>query len=83
MYYTKFPFRMLPNPSSLPFHTQAQPIGDFMQVHTETEQRKVVANSYNTSNSLPRGRFLGTEWSQNNQPHFLGANERIVWEDSW
>lgn len=83
MYYTKFPFRMIPNPSNLPFHIQAMPIEDPLQVHTQTQQRNVMKSSYNTSNTLPHGRFLGTDWSQNNQPHFLGANERIVWEDTW
>lgn len=83
MYFTKFPFKMLPNPSGLPFHTQAFPVVDPLQKHAETEQRNVAVSSYNKSNTLARGRFLGTDWSQNNQPHFLGANERIVWEDSW
>lgn len=84
MYYSKFPHKMLPNPVGfIPFHTQAYPIADPLQVHPVTEQRRVIASSYNTSNRLPVGRFLGTDWSQHNQPHFLGANERIVWEDSW
>lgn len=84
MYYSKFPYKMLPNPRSvIPFHVQAYPIADPLQVHPVIEQRNVISSSYNTSNLLPLGRFLGTDWSQPNQPHFLGANERIVWEDSW
>lgn len=84
MYYTKFPHKMLPNPSSsIPFHVQAYPIPDPLQFHPVSEQRRVIESSYSNSNRLPTGRFLGTDWSQHNQPHFLGANERIVWEDSW
>lgn len=84
MYYQKFPHKMLPNPrSAIPFHVQAYPIPDPLQVHPVTEQRRVIASAYNQSNRLPTGRFLGTDWTQNNQPHFLGANERIVFEDSW
>lgn len=84
LYYTKPPFVAFhKNPSNIPFHVQGMPIGDIFQVHTQIPQRDVMNSAYNTSNSLPKGRFLGTDWSQNNQPHFLGANERIVWEGSW
>lgn len=85
MKYEIEPFRLLPHPSQgrIPFHQQAFPIPDPLQKHAVVEQRNVVASAYNKSNTLPYGRFLGTDWTQHNQPHFLGANERIVWEDSW
>jgi len=83
-FYTKSAVRLLRHPSSaIPFHTQGMPIPDIFQKHTQTEQRDVMNSAYNKSNSLASGRFLGTDWTQNNQPHFLGANERIVWEGSW
>jgi len=76
---------MLPHPGKgiIPFHLQGMPIPDPLQKHMETEQRNVVNESYNKSNTLVYGRFLGTHWKQENQPHFLGANERVVFEDSW
>lgn len=83
--YFKRSFAMLPYPGNgkIPFHLQGMPIQDPLQKHTETPQRDVVQNSYNHSNGLVYGRFLGTHWPQENQPHFLGANERVVFEDSW
>jgi hypothetical protein len=74
------PLRMLPHPALgiFPFHTQAYPIPDPLQVHTGSQQRAVVTSPYGTPNNLPMGRFLGTSWVQNNQPQFLGANERII-----
>jgi hypothetical protein len=47
------------------------------------EEHNVVTSAYNTSNTLPLNRFLGTDWSQQNQTKFLGANERIAFEGSW
>lgn len=79
------PYRLLQHPalSRIPFHTQAFSIPDPLQVHTPVEARLTFARAYNKKNKLPLDRFLGTLWSQDNQPHFLGANERIVFEDSW
>jgi len=75
---------MLPHPSrDIPFHLQGMPIPDPLQRHSTVPQRNVVNSAYNHANALPMGRFLGTSWVQTNQPHFLGANERIVFEDSW
>lgn len=83
--YVKKSFAMLPHPGQgvIPFHLQGMPIPDPLQKHTETPQRNVVQNPYSKSNDLVSGRFLGTHWPQENQPHFLGANERVVFEDSW
>lgn len=78
-------FQQLPLPGGgkIPFHVQAMPVPDPLQSHFGIDQYQVVSNSYNKSNTLPMGRFLGTVWPQKNQPHFLGANERVVFEDSW
>jgi hypothetical protein len=78
-------FTQLPHPGngSIPFHVQPFPIPDPLQKHMGTAQRDVVDSAYNKSNSLALGRFLGTVWPQQNQPHFLGANERVVFEDAW
>lgn len=82
--FTVLPYKMIPHPStSIPFHTQAFPIQDPLQVHTQVPQRNVVNSSYSNSNTLPFGRFLGTDMNQIHQPHFLGGNERIVFESSW
>lgn len=82
--YLRESFKMLPHPStSIPFHMQGMPIPDPLQKHIEVEQRSVVNSAYNRSNNLVLGRFLGTVWPQQNQPHFLGVNERVVFEDSW
>jgi hypothetical protein len=85
--YLSHSFPLLPHPSSganpIPFHTQAMPIPDPLQQHPTLPQRNVVTSPYNQSNQLVYGRFLGTFWPQLNQPHFLGANERVVFEDSW
>lgn len=84
MVFFKEPFRMLKNPGGgIPFGLQGYPIPDPLQKHFTVEQREVVTKAYNASNRLPLGRFLGTQWSQPNQPQFLGANERIVFEPSW
>lgn len=79
------PFQVLPKPGRgyIPFHLQGFPIPDPLQRHFSYAQDKVVSSAYNQSNQLAYGRFLGTDWTQKNQPHFLGANERIVFEDSW
>lgn len=79
------PVRLLAHPmfTGIPFHQQGQPITDPLQKHTGSSQRNVVSEPYNHSNNLVFGRFLGTDWEQVNQPKFLGANERIVFEDSW
>lgn len=76
---------MLPYPGGgeIPFHLQGSPIPDPLQKHTAAPQRDVVQSPYSKSNDLVSGRFLGTDWNQVHQPHFLGANERIVFEDSW
>lgn len=76
-------FRLLPHPSGIPFHIQGQPIPDPLQKHAQAPQRAVMDSAYNTANNLPLGRFLGTVWPQQNQPKFLGANERVVFESSW
>jgi hypothetical protein len=76
-------FALLPNPSGIPFHLQGEPLPDGLQKHASFPQNKVVRSAYNQSNNLPLGRFLGTVWPQQNQPKFLGANERVVFEDSW
>lgn len=78
-------YQMLPIPggTGIPFHTQAHPIADPYQKHFSLPQRNVVNAAYNQPNTLPLGRFLGTVWVQENQPRFLGANERVVFESSW
>jgi len=78
-------FTQLPLPGSgtIPFHRQAFPIPDPLQVHTSPPDRYVVNSAYNKKNALPLNRFLGTVWPQQNQPKFLGANERVVFEDAW
>ena len=84
MIYMPEPTRLLAHPDGpIPFHQQGLPIPDPLQVHTSVESRLAFARPYNKANSLPLGRFLGTLWRQDNQPHFLSANERIVFEDSW
>lgn len=76
---------MLPHPGKgiIPFHLQGMPVPDPLQKHTTAPQRDVVQSPYNHSNVLALGRFVGTHVTQENQPHFLGANERVVFEDSW
>lgn len=82
--YRQVPTQMLPLPLSMvPFHQQAFPLPDPLQQHFSYEQKQVVSGGYNKSNSLPTDRFLGTKWIQTNEPKYLGANERIVFEDSW
>lgn len=76
-------FALLPNPSGIPFHLQGQPIPDPLQRHTAAPERNVFSHAYNTSNNLVMGRFLGTVWPQQNQPKFLGANERVAFEAQW
>lgn len=76
-------FALLPNPRGIPFHLQGMPIPDPLQKHAMAIQRGVLDSAYNVSNTLPLGRFLGTVWPQQNQPKFLGANERVVFESSW
>lgn len=77
-------YNLLPNPSGIPFHIQGQPIPDPLQKHTEAPQGQTVRSAYNTANDLaPSGRFMGTVWPQQNQPRFLGANERVVFEGTW
>lgn len=76
--------QLLPYPmSTVPFHRQAFPLPDPLQRHFTYEQKQVISGGYNKANSLPTERFLGTKWSQTNEPKYLGANERIVFEDSW
>lgn len=81
----KFPYTALRDPGNgiIPFHIQGNPIPDPLQKHTGQAQRDVAAKPYNKSNDLVFGRFLGTVWPQQNQPHFLSANERVVFEDAW
>jgi hypothetical protein len=85
MQYERLGFAMLPHPLStgIPFHQQGMPIPDPLQKHPTLPEQHVVSSDYSTANNLPRGRFLGTVWPQNNQPHFLSANERVVFESSW
>jgi len=86
MDYLRSSFTMLRDPafsSTIPFHRQAFPIPDPQQQHIVARERQVVNSTYNTPNDLPKDRFLGTFWSQHNQPHFLGANERIAFERFW
>jgi hypothetical protein len=75
---------MLPHTrGTIPFHMQASPIRDPLQKHFTGEQAAVVSGGYNKSNDLSTSRFLGTVWPQQNEPKFLGANERVVFQDSW
>jgi hypothetical protein len=78
-------FTQLPYPGhgTIPFHIQAQPIPDPLQTHMQAPQAEVAGSKFNQSNTLALGRFLGTVWPQQNQPRFLGANERVVFEDAW
>jgi hypothetical protein len=76
-------FALLPNPRGIPFHLQGMPIPDPLQKHATAVQQGVVDSDYSKSNTLPLGRFLGTVWPQQNQPKFLGANERVVFESTW
>lgn len=79
MFYEQLSFTTLPDPRSyIPFHVQAFPLPDPLQTHATAPERDVVTHPYHTTNALPRGRFLGTVWTQQNQPQFLGANEAIV-----
>lgn len=83
-YYRKQSFPMLPHPSfSIPFHRQGMPLPDPLQQHFTYEQRNVVSSGYQQANDLATDRFLGTVWKQTNEPKYLGANERIVFESSW
>lgn len=79
MYYTRYPLSLLP----IPFHTQGLPVPDPLQQHFSLAQENVVTNIYSQPNRLPLGRFLGTVWPQQNEPKFLGANERVVFEQAW
>lgn len=80
--YMKLEFPLLPPPSgAVPFFRQAMPITD-PQEHIGVPQAEVARSAYDHSNALPLGRFLGTDWTQQNQPLFLGANERIVFASS-
>lgn len=83
--YLRKSFPMLPDPvaTGIPFHMQGMPIPDPLQTHPVKQEYAVISHDYSTANKLPTGRFLGTDWNQANQPHFLGANERIVFESSW
>jgi hypothetical protein len=84
MVFFKHPFQLLANPGGrIPFHQQGIPIPDPLQQHFGWEQREVAKSAYNTSNRLPLGRFLGTDWTQKNQPEFLSGNERIAFEGQW
>lgn len=76
-------FAFLPTPAGIPFHLQGQPIPDPLQRHTAAPERSVFTHDYKTSNELVLGRFLGTVWPQQNQPKFLGANERVAFEAQW
>lgn len=76
-------FRLLPHPSGIPFHLQGMPIPDPLQKHAQAPQQAAMDSAYNVANTLPLGRFLGTVWPQQNQPKFLGANERVVFEGTW
>jgi hypothetical protein len=73
----------LPRPAGIPFHLQGQPLPDGLQKHAMAAQQITVDSAYNHPNMLPLGRFLGTVWPQQNQPKFLGANERIAFEGTW
>lgn len=82
--YMQRAFSHLPTPrSAIPFHQQANPIPDPLQVHFAAEQAQVADSAYDKPNTLSYDRFLGTVWEQNNQPKFLSANERVVFEKSW
>lgn len=83
--YRRLSFPMLPDPmlTGIPFHMQGMPIPDPQQKHPVKKEANVINSDYSTANALPRERFLGTNWNQAHQPHFLGANERIVFESSW
>lgn len=74
---------LLPPPMGIPFHLQGQPLPDGLQRHASSPEQAAVNASYATANRLPLGRFLGTVWPQQNQPKFLGANERIAFEGTW
>lgn len=83
LYYRFQDFPMIPGPRGLPFHIQAMPLPDPLQQHFTSEQGNVVASGYQKANDLATDRFLGTVWKQTNEPKYLGANERIVFESSW
>lgn len=78
-----FPFQSSIYRTTIPFHRQGMPVPDPQQKHTSVEAEKVVESSYDTPNALALNRFIGTYHQQPNQPKFLGANERIVFESSW
>ena len=73
MFYEELAFTPLDDPRGLiPFHVQAFPLQDPLQSHASVPERTAVTKSYHSPNNLPKGRFLGTDWNQNNQPQFLG-----------
>lgn len=79
MFYEELAFTPLGDPRGLiPFHVQAFPLQDPLQSHASVPERTAVTKSYHSPNNLPKERFLGTDWNQNNQPQFLGINELIV-----
>jgi len=80
MFYEELSHQFLdhPNASGIPFHIQAFPLPDPLQRHATVPERAAVARPYHTANDLPKGRFLGTDWNQQNQPLFLSANELIT-----
>jgi hypothetical protein len=83
--YLRMSFPMLPDPvgTGIPFHMQGMPVPDPLQKHPVKPEAMVINSDYSTANTLPLGRFIGTNQNQAHQPHFLGANERIVFESSW
>lgn len=79
MFFEELAFTALADPRGfIPFHVQGFPLQDPLQQHATVPERVAVSKSYHTPNDLPKGRFLGTDWNQNNQPQFLGINELIV-----
>ena len=84
MVHFREPHQFLNNPGGgIPFGRQGYPIPDPLQKHMSQEQWEVVSKTYAAANRLPLGRFLGTNWHQDNQPQFLGANERINFGYGW
>jgi hypothetical protein len=83
LFYRAQSFQMLPNPRNIPFHIQGMPLPDPLQQHFTRVQGDVISSGYQTANDLATDRFLGTVWKQTNEPKYLGANERIVFESSW
>jgi hypothetical protein len=78
-YYMRRPLSLLP----IPYHQQGIPIPDPLQKHFSVTEENVVSNIYSKPNDLATGRFLGTVWPQQNEPKYLGANERVVFERAW